>query len=97
GPDGHTASLFPGQDSLTETQRSCLSVRHPTTGQIRLTLTFPVLNAARHAVFLLSGAEKADVLAHALKGDPTLPAARVHPAGGEALWLVDKAASSSLH
>lgn len=96
GADGHTASLFPGQSSLTETKRSCLAVRHPATGQERLTLTLPALNAARNCVFLLSGAEKAAVLVRALKGDPELPAARVHWEQGDALWLADEAAAAEV-
>jgi 6-phosphogluconolactonase len=94
GPDGHTASLFPGQASLDEIRRLCLAVQQPTSGQVRLTLTFPVLNAARRCVFLLSGAEKAALLAQVLQGKAVVPAARVAPVHGDLLWLADAAAAS---
>lgn len=94
GPDGHTASLFPGQASLDETRRLCLAVRHPTSGQVRLTLSLPVLNAARRCVFLLSGAEKAALLAQVLEGKSTVPAARVAPEHGDLLWLADASAAA---
>jgi 6-phosphogluconolactonase len=96
GPDGHTASLFPGQASLDERQRLCLAVTQPATGQARLTLTLPVLNAARRCAFLLGGAEKAGLLARVLAGQSDVPAARVHPAAGEPLWLTDAAAAAQI-
>jgi 6-phosphogluconolactonase len=96
GPDGHTASLFPGQASLDETRRLCLAVRQPATGQERLTLTLPVLTAARRCVFILSGAEKAELLAQVLAGKSTVPASRVVPTHGEVLWLADASAASLL-
>jgi len=94
GPDGHTASLFPGQPSLEERERLCLAVRHYQTGQQRITLTLPVINASRRCVFLLSGADKAGLLAEVLAGKADVPAARVHPSQGEALWLADAAAAA---
>ncbi|HTB23625.1 MAG TPA: 6-phosphogluconolactonase [bacterium] len=96
GPDGHTASLFPGQASLDETRRLCLAVRHPASGQERLTLTLPVLNASRRCVFLLSGAEKAALMAQVLAGRAQVPAARVRPPQGELLWLSDAAAAAQV-
>jgi 6-phosphogluconolactonase len=94
GPDGHTASLFPGQASLDETRRLCLAVLQPATGQERLTLTLPVLTAARRCVFILSGAEKAELLAQVLAGTANVPAARVIPTHGELLWLADAGAAA---
>lgn len=94
GLDGHTASLFPGQASLDEDRRLCLALRHPSTGQSRLTLTLPVLNAGRRCVFLLQGSEKAALLAEVLAGASTLPAARIRPSQGELIWLVDGAAAA---
>ncbi len=94
GSDGHTASLFPGSPALDETHRWVV----PTPpGRLppnipRVTLTLPVLNAARKALFLVSGSDKAAVLQRILKGDGELPAARVHPPEGELIWLVDRAA-----
>jgi 6-phosphogluconolactonase len=81
GDDGHTASLFPGDPALDETERWVVRVdrpglppRHP-----RLTLTFPVLNAARRAIFLVSGASKREALGRMLGGDMRVPASRVWP------------------
>jgi 6-phosphogluconolactonase len=74
GADGHTASLFPGDPALEETRRLVVTVARP--DHRRLTLTLPVLCAARLAVFLVSGAEKRDALRRVLAGE-NLPAARV--------------------
>ncbi|HTB34348.1 MAG TPA: 6-phosphogluconolactonase [bacterium] len=95
GPDGHTASLFPGQPSLSESSRLCLAVRHPSSGQERLTLTYPVLNASRNVAFIANGAEKAALLAQVLAGAADVPAARVRPAQAP-VWFVDRAAASKI-
>ena len=85
GPDGHTASLFPGRPEADVTDRLAVRVEGaPKPPPDRVTLTLPVLSAARQAVFLVAGGEKADALGRALEGDPSLPAARIRPA----LWLV---------
>jgi 6-phosphogluconolactonase len=94
GPDGHTASLFPGTAAVEEAARWVVSPFVPQVGSRRVTLTLPVLNRARAVLFLVSGAEKAGALARVLGGEP-LPAARVQPDGG-AVWLVDDAAASAL-
>lgn len=96
GPDGHTASLFPGAAELEESQRLCLALRHPASGQWRVTLTLPVINAARRVAFLVDGAEKAGLLAGVLDGSAKVPAARVRPLPGELLWMVDAAAAAQL-
>jgi 6-phosphogluconolactonase len=81
GDDGHTASLFPDDPALDETDRWV--VRVPTPGMApmhpRLTLTLPVLNAARHALFLVAGESKRTALGHMLGGDLRMPAGRVWP------------------
>jgi len=92
GADGHTASLFPGSPALEETVRWVAAPWVPRLGAHRLTLTLPVLNAAREALFLVAGADKADALRRVLAGDAALPAARVRPAGG-AIFYVDRAAA----
>jgi 6-phosphogluconolactonase len=99
GPDGHTASLFPGSPALGE---ETLWVRSNFVEKLathRLTLTFPVLNAARHLVFLVSGEEKAETLRRVLRPDPDappLPAQGIRPVDGEVSWYVDKAAAKFL-
>jgi 6-phosphogluconolactonase len=90
GGDGHTASLFPGQSALAEASRPVLPVdyagaRPPVP---RLTLTLPVLNAARLAFFLASGADKAALAEEILSGGgEAYPASRVRPSGLLA-WIV---------
>ena len=61
GPDGHTASLFPGTPALAEKLRWVVSNPSPTPGERRLTLTLPVLNAGRRVDFLVAGKDKASV------------------------------------
>jgi 6-phosphogluconolactonase len=101
GEDGHTASLFPGAASLGVTDR-WVTATPP--GALpppveRVTLTFPVLNAARAVVFLVSGANKAEALRDVLEGRPSReqrPAAAVRPVEGTLTWLVDEAAAGRL-
>jgi len=91
GADGHTASLCPGSTALEETDRLVVAAWAPAFAAMRLTLTFPVLNAARQAAFLVTGADKAEALARVRSGDHDLPAARV--AARRTTWLVDAAAA----
>ena len=102
GDDGHTASLFPGMPALSE--RTRLVVWTPVPANVRpavsrLTLTLPVLNAARHVLFLVAGSSKAraaqTILAPAQASQP-LPAARVRPTAGTLTWLLDEAAAAGL-
>jgi len=94
GVDGHTASLFPGSPVLREVFRTVAAV-HVAAAQIpqRLTLTFPVLNAAARVVFLVAGAEKAKIVRAVLSEQALLPAALVRPTDGELVWLTDRAAA----
>jgi 6-phosphogluconolactonase len=92
GPDGHTASLFPGSPALAETSRLVVAVPPPTTAEPavpRLTFTLPLLNAARHVLFLATAPGKEAALEKALADvpDPAVPASLVRPAG-ELSWLV---------
>src|SRR5437588_2972221 len=98
GPDGHTASLFPGSKLLRETSRWVSTPLVPKLGARRMTLTLPVLEAARRVVFLVAGAEKASILREVLceRRDPPLPAQMVKPREGERLFLVDEAAAAKL-
>ena len=92
GEDGHTASLFPGDQALDEQQALVLRVRAPKPPPDRLTLTLPVLNAGREVTFLVQGAGKRDALARVLKGDASLPAGLVRPSAGQVRFLLDRAA-----
>jgi 6-phosphogluconolactonase len=80
GTDGHTASLFPGSPALEERSAWVAAVTGPSADP-RLTLTFPVLNSARHAAFLVAGEEKRAMLSRLRDGDTRLPAAHVRPIG----------------
>jgi 6-phosphogluconolactonase len=99
GPDGHTASLFPGTRALEETRRWVAANHVPKLGEWRLTLTLPVLNAARRAVFFVVGEGKRDAVSAVLRAKeeaPTLPASLVRPTDGSLVWIVDEAAAAGL-
>jgi 6-phosphogluconolactonase len=101
GEDGHTASLFPHAPSLAVEDRWVVGSPPGTLPPSvdRITLTYPVLDAAHQVIFLVSGEKKAAVLQELLEGDPTpatRPAAGVHPADGALEWLVDEAAAMLL-
>lgn len=91
GEDGHTASLLPASKLLDERKRWVAAVLHGRP-EIRITLTYPVLESSRHVAFLVSGEGKAAVLRQIRAGDRGLPAARVRPVG-ELIWFVDRAAA----
>jgi 6-phosphogluconolactonase len=90
GPDGHTASLFPGTRVLDERDRWVAEVVG-TKAEARITLTYPALESSRHVAFLVAGADKRAMLSRALAGDAAVPAARVNPVG-DVTWFVDGAA-----
>jgi 6-phosphogluconolactonase len=91
GRDGHTASLFPGSAALHEGKRWVVANWAPGIGRWRMTLTFPVLNAAREVLFVVTGADKADALRAVRSGRSNLPAARVN--ARRTIWIVDAAAA----
>ncbi|HEX6129701.1 MAG TPA: 6-phosphogluconolactonase [Candidatus Limnocylindria bacterium] len=93
GADGHTASLFPGSTALEERERLVVATWAPGPAAWRMTLTYPVLNAAREAMFVVTGADKADALARVRDGTDPPPAAGVR--AGRTLWLVDRAAAGT--
>jgi 6-phosphogluconolactonase len=93
GPDGHTASLFPGSAGLDEEVRWAIGNWAPSQESWRMTLTFPVLNAGRNVLFVVTGADKADALRAIRAGDSDLPAARV--AGDHVEWIVDAPAAGA--
>lgn len=99
GPDGHTASLFPGTAALQEKTRLVVANWVDKLKTSRITLTLPVLNAARCVAFLVSGTDKADALKAVLEGDAPgeqYPSKLVKPNDGKLIWLVDRAAASGL-
>ncbi len=97
GPDGHTASLFPGTAALAETRRLVVANRVPKFNTDRLTFTFPVLDAAACVMFLASGKDKAPILHEILENSAAgLPSQNVRPGDGKLVWFVDEAAASKL-
>jgi 6-phosphogluconolactonase len=99
GDNGHTASLFPGTAGLRETQRWVVPQYVEVTQSWRVTLTLPVINAARHVAFLVQGEAKAEVLWCVFEGryEPdVLPAQLVQPARGQLTCLLDAAAAARL-
>lgn len=100
GPEAHTASLFPHQASLHEQTRLVMPVTVPKPPPPRLTFTPPLLNAASHVLFLVTGADKADALQAVLEGPynpDEYPAQIIRPPRGEVTWMLDPAAASKLH
>jgi 6-phosphogluconolactonase len=93
GPDGHTASLFPGTKVLEERRRWVAEVVGAK-AETRITLTYPLLESSRHTAFLVAGRDKREALAGALAGDQALPAARLRPVG-EMVWFVDEEAMAA--
>ncbi|MDE0142666.1 MAG: 6-phosphogluconolactonase [Caldilineaceae bacterium] len=92
GDDGHTASLFPGSSALDETDRLVAADYVSKFNAHRLTFTYPLINAGRHVLILVSGASKAVTLKAVLEGPHrpvALPVQGVQPAAGQFRWLVD--------
>jgi 6-phosphogluconolactonase len=91
GPDGHTASLVPG-DPVCDVTDAEVAVTGVYQGRRRMTLTYPLLNRARRILWLVTGAEKAAMLARLYAGDASIPAGRVRP--DKALVFTDHAAAN---
>lgn len=99
GEDGHTASLFPGTAAVHEHERPAVAHWVEKLKAYRLTLTPPVLNAAAEIMFLVAGAAKAAVLRQVISGEyqpDRYPAQVVRPTDGTLVWLVDRAAATSV-
>lgn len=99
GEDGHTASLFPHSAALQEQHRLVVATTGGKPPLPRVSLTIPVLNHARHVVWLVSGQKKASVARDVLEGADRangLPAQRIRPTHGEAVWFLDHAAAGLL-
>ena len=91
GADGHTASLFPGTEALEETERLAVPNWVPSIDAWRLTLTFPILNAAREVNFVVIGSDKAGAVAAVRSGSTDPPSARID--AERTTWFLDHAAA----
>jgi len=97
GDDGHTASIFPYQSKFLNSERICEVATHPETGQKRITLTGPVLNQAKKVAFLITGANKSDILAqviHKTGEFANFPASYIEPEN--LCFYLDQGAASKL-
>lgn len=105
GPDGHVASLFPGNPVVNVEDRLVVGVEHhsgPDPLVDRISLTLPVLNAGAVVAFIVTSAGKAGITAKVLEDIPAnpqdlLPSQRVKPTQGQLLWLLDMASAGELH
>jgi 6-phosphogluconolactonase len=88
GDDGHTASLFPGTAALEEKIRRVVANFVPKFNAWRLTFTLPLINQARHILFLVGAAKNPRLIERVLEGDRELPAARVDPSAGDVTWMI---------
>jgi 6-phosphogluconolactonase len=91
GPDGHTASLLPGQPVLKERVRWVAPVPEGRP-EVRLTLTYPALESSRLTVFMAAGADKAEAVRRVRAGAADLPVGALNPTG-DVIWLLDRAAA----
>jgi 6-phosphogluconolactonase len=99
GDDGHTLSLFPGTSAITVTDQLVVANPVPKLDTTRLTMTAPLVNAAKRVVFLVGGAGKADMLHRVLDGPVDVqetPSQIIRPTAGDLVWLVDEAAAAKL-
>jgi 6-phosphogluconolactonase len=99
GPDGHTASLFPGSEGLKEQSRWVIANHVEKFETDRITLTFPAINHAQEILFLVTGEDKAAMIGEVLEKKATekiYPVQRVEPVNGSKLWILDKAAAKEL-
>jgi len=90
GDDGHTASLFPGTAALEDLTRRVVANFVPKLNAWRLTFTFPLINRARHILFLVGASKSPELIERVLAGDPEFPAARVNPSAGEVTWIISE-------
>ncbi|NJB87809.1 6-phosphogluconolactonase [Lewinella marina] len=99
GGDGHTASIFPDSMELLTDDRVCAVAKHPESGQLRVTLTGPVINASDEVVFLVTGGSKTERVAQILNDTPEgeqFPAAHIRPTSGNLHWFMDRDAAKEV-
>lgn len=99
GGDGHTASIFPDQMELLSSDKICAVAKHPETGQLRVTLTGPVINASDEVIFLVTGSGKTARTAQILNGAhkaADFPVYHIQPSPGRLHWFLDEAAAKEV-
>lgn len=99
GEDGHTASIFKGNEELFSSRRMCTTTVHPVTGQKRITITGNVINNSENIIFLVTGRNKSVVVKNILdQKDQSIryPASLVSPVDGKLFWYIDREAAALL-
>ena len=99
GEDGHTASIFPDQIKIMNSDNICEVAVHPESKQKRITLTGKIINNAEHILFLVSGKSKAEIVSKVLNetlGNKKYPASYIKPSNGILEWYLDMEASALL-
>lgn len=100
GDDGHTASIFPHEIDLWDSEEYCVVATHPDSGQKRVSLSGDVINNAKRVAFLVTGANKAEKVEKIFSSlddvKDIYPAAKVDPVSGELVWFLDKAAAANI-
>ena len=99
GADGHTASIFPGSILASSTSPLCGVATHPETGQNRISISLPVINAAKRITVIVSGQDKATIVSRILNPpleNCDLPAGKIRPLTGNVEWALDEWAASQL-
>ena len=100
GEDGHTASIFPGNEKLFSADKICVMAVHPSTGQKRITITGKIINNSSETVFIVTGKNKAGIVYNIIdRGDnkKQFPASYVNPAEGVVVWYLDEEAASLIN
>jgi 6-phosphogluconolactonase len=99
GEDGHTASIFPDNLQLLQSEKLCEVAINPYTKQQRITVTGKVINLSKTIVFIATGESKSEMVARIIErknGCEFLPASNVKPKNGKLVWLLDKPAAKGL-
>ncbi|KUO60665.1 hypothetical protein APF79_02525 [bacterium BRH_c32] len=99
GDDGHTASIFPNNISLFNSDKICINTKHPESGQDRITFTGKVINNSKNVYFFVTGKGKSKIVNEILNVDnpnKICPASLVEPSDGNLYWLLDKGAATGL-
>jgi 6-phosphogluconolactonase len=99
GEDGHTASVFPGNEKLFRSDSICVATIHPATGNKRITFTGRVINNARQIIFVVTGRNKAEIVRKIIDRkdiEKHFPASYVIPVDGSIVWYLDEPAGSLL-
>ena len=100
GDDGHTASIFPHQIELWDSENLCEVATHPDSGQLRITITGKLINRAKRVVFLVTGSNKSHKVREIVKREGnylSYPASLVGPVNGELIWFLDEDAAAALN